>query len=358
MSQKTMTILGLILVVLVGVFFLQKYLSQPSKNMTSFAELKVPFDSTAVEFIHVFKQDYPDSGLFFARRDTTWVLANAYNSLARTNDVRKVISDLAAVGGTVRGESEDLYSDFDITDQRALQIKLMGADSSVLAHVYVGKGGQDGKSCFMRLPGSPKVYLADNNFLSRFSAWGSSPATKLPADRWENLNLSRINREMISTFKVHTPKADYEFASVTEPAADSMSQSTTKWQQVSPTKGTILDEGKIKGMKDNIGSLMAQSVVNPSYANSFGLDKPAYSIWAGDAEGHAFMINFGDKVDTLDNRYATITGVNSVYKVNKYSFERIFITPFEKPKEAKGSSSKPEGAKATMAAKSVAGKKR
>jgi hypothetical protein len=333
MSQKAITIFAIALIVLVGVFFIQKYLSHPSKDLASFSQLKIPFDTTAVDYVQVFKQDYPDSGLYFSRQDTNWILTNSYNTLARNTDVRKVISDLAAVGGEVRGESEDLYPDFDITDQNALQIKLLAADSSVLAHVYVGKGGQDGHSCFMRLPNSPKVYFANNNFLSRFSAWGASPSTRLPLDRWMNLNLSRVNRESISSIKLHTPKTNYEFALVTVPPVDTASPPTATWQQLEPKKGTILDEPKIKGMQSNIGSLVAQGVVDPANADKFGLDKPSYSIWAGDSLGHATLINFSDPIDTLGTRYSTVAGLNSVYKVNKWNFDRIFVTPFEKPKK-------------------------
>jgi hypothetical protein len=340
MSQKTITILAIALIVLVGIFFIQKYLSHPSKDLASFSQLKIPFDTTAVEFVQVFKQDYPDSGLFFARQDTNWILTNSYNALARNADVRKVISDLATVGGEVRGESDSLYPDFDITDQEALQIKLLGIDSSVLAHVYVGKGGQDGHSCFMRLPGSPKVYFADNNFLSRFSAWGASPATRLAADRWMNLNLCRINRESISSIKLHTPKTEYEFALITEPPADTASPPTTTWQQLEPKKGTPLDEGKIKGMQSNIGSMVAQGVVDPANAIKSGLDKPSYTIWAADSLGHSASITFGNKVDTLGTRYAMVGGLNTVYEVNKWNFERIFVTPFEKPTTAPTSSKK------------------
>ncbi len=91
MSQKTILILLIVFVVLVGVFFLQKNLSHPSKDLKSFSELKVTFDPQAVQAIQVFKQDYPDSGFLFTRRDTNWVVTNAYNALARTKDVEQIL---------------------------------------------------------------------------------------------------------------------------------------------------------------------------------------------------------------------------------------------------------------------------
>jgi hypothetical protein len=212
----------------------------------------------------------------------------------------------------------------------------LGADSSLLVHVFVGKGGPDGKSCFMRLPGSPKVYLADNNFISRFSAWGASPEKKLPADRWMNLNLCKTARDNnMSTFKVHTPKTEYEFAAVSQPPVDSSSPPTKTWQQLAPKKGMILDENKIRGLQSIISNLIAQGVANPANARSYNLDKPSYTVWVSDSLGNSGIMNFSDKIDTLDNRYVTVSGDNMVYKVNKGVFERVFVTPFEPPKEAK-----------------------
>jgi hypothetical protein len=336
MSQKTITILLVILVALVGAYFLQKSLSHPSTDLKSFSELKVTFEPSMVQHVQVYKQDYPDSGLFFARKDTSWVVSNQYNASARSKDVEQILSDLTKIGGTLRGETEDLYTDFAITDQNALQIKLLGADNSLLAHVYVGKGGPDGKSCFIRLPGSPKVYLADNNFISRFSAWGAAPEKRLPADRWMNLNLCKTARDNnMSAFKVHTPKIDYEFASVSKPPVDTMSPPTKTWEQVAPKKGKVLDEDKIRSLQSIISNLMAQGVTDPANATRYNLDKPSYSVWVSDSLGNSVFMNFGDKVDTLDNRYVTVSSDNLVYKVNKGVFERVFVTPFEPPKDEK-----------------------
>jgi hypothetical protein len=345
MSKKSIYILLIALVVLVGVFFIQKYFSQPAKSLDSSALLKITFDPQAVSAIQVFKQDYADSGLQFARKDTSWIVTNEYGTPAKSEEIKKLLTDLSTVGGSLRGESEDLYPDFQITEKNALQIKLLGADNSLLAHLYVGKGNADGKSCFIRLPGSPKVYLADINFVSRFAAWGATPEKKLPTDRWMNLNLSSIKRDEISSIKLHTPKVDYDFALVSQPSTDSGAVPTKTWKQNSPSKGTILDDAKIKGIQSSIGSLNGTGVVNPAFATQFGLDKPSYSIWASDTLGNTILINLSDKIDTLDTRYVTVHGRNTVYKVGKWVFERVFVSPFEKPKEPP-KESKPKEAKA------------
>jgi hypothetical protein len=335
MSKKTTYILLGIFAALLVIFILQRSLTHPATEQKSLEDLSVKFDPLAVNAIQVFKQDYPDSGLMFAKKDTGWVVVNDYNTPAKSTEIDKLLADLSAVHGTVRGESEDLYPDFSITDQNALQIKLTGADNSTLAHVYIGKGGPDGKTCFMRLPGSPKVYMADNNFISRFAAWAATPEKKLPTDRWMNLGLCTLDKGAVTAFKLHTPKTDYDFTQVIQAPGDSANPATKTWQQNAPTRGMKLDEGKIRGLQSSICGVSAIGVANPALANSNSLDKPPYSIWVSDSLGNSMLLNFSDKIDTLEQRYVTVQGRSTVFRINKGIFERIFVNPFEPPKEPK-----------------------
>jgi hypothetical protein len=335
MSKKTITILLVILVVLVGVFIIQRSLSSLSLKPKSLSELEMSFVPESVSYIQVFKEEFPDSGLYFARRDTGWIVVNEYGTQAKTGEIQKLLTDIGIVKGAVRAESEDLYPEFSITDNAALQIRLLGADSSLVAHIYVGKGGPDGHSCFVRLPGSPRVYLAENNFVSRFAAWNAPAFKKLPTDRWMNLNLCSLDRNSVSSIKLNTPKAQYEFALVKEESDDTSAAPVMKWQQVLPMKGTRLEESKIRSLQGGISGLNATGVANPANADQFGMDKPSYSVWLADTLGNSTLINFSDKIDTLEERYATVQGRSTVYRVNKGAFEHIFVTPFEKPKESK-----------------------
>ena len=340
MSRKTLTILFAAFVVLMGIFFVQKYLGQPSKKPSSLSELNLEFDPQTVQYIQVFKQDYPDSGIYFARQDTGWIIANEYNTAAKKEEVQKILDDVQGVTGTVRGESEDLYGDFEIGDRNALQIKFLGADNTQLLHIYVGKGGPDGHTCFVRLPGSPKVFLANQNLISRFAAWAAPPEKKLPTDRWMNLRLSPVKTQDLAAFKVHMPKIDYEFTLVTEPPVDSGGAPGKIWKQVSPTKGSILEEAKIRSLQSAVGNLTAQGVANPDYASGFGFEKQAYSITVNDTIGNSDLIIFSGKIDTLEQRSVIVRGQPTVYRVNKSVFERVFVTPFEKPQEPKTAASK------------------
>ncbi len=335
MKNKTLGILLIILVALTAGFLLQKYFGRASSSVESFSELKIKFDPQSVNTIQVFKQAYPDSGLYFARKDTGWVISNEFNAPAKNADVSKLIAELDTVTGSIRAETPDLYPDFDITDEKALQIKLLDISGSTLVHVFVGKGGQSGKDCFVRIAGDPKVYLADNNFISRFAAWNAEPSKRLPTNRWLELSVCSLKRDEINSIKIHTPKADYDFVSMKPAQADSTSPTPPQatWEQIAPTKGTKLDDSKIRGILGGISGLRATGVSDPANRDKFGLPNSQYNLWAGDSLGRSTLIKFSDKINEAEDRYVAIEGNPNLFIVNKPSFERFFVTPFEKPKE-------------------------
>ncbi len=328
MNKKTIYALLIVLVALIVVSYALKGLDRATRSPESLSELQIEFDSDRVARIDVYKQDYPDSGLHFARHESGWVVVNAYSSPAKEEEIEKLITDLKEVKGTVRGESADLYEDFDITDERALQIELFDSDDSKLLHLYVGKGSA-GRECFVRLAGLPVVYLADENFISRFAAWNAPPEKKLPTDRWLQLSLCDIDRNAMTSFKIGKGKMNYEFALVEEPSEDTLTPPIKAWKQISPEKGMKLEESKIKNLSSSLAGIRASDVVDPSERSKYGLDKPDYILWASDDQENTAQIDFGNKLEDDDDRYAAVKGRESVYKINKSTFERFFVEPFK-----------------------------
>lgn len=329
MNKKTIYALLAILVALMVISYALKGLDRATSSPESLNELRIEFDPDQVARIDVYKQDYPDSGLHFAKHESGWVIINAYGSPAKEEDIEKLITDLREASGSIRGESADLYEDFDITDDKALQIELFGSDGSKLVHLYVGKGS-GGRDCFMRLAGLPVVYMADENFISRFAAWDAPPEKKLPTDRWLQLTLCDIDRDAMTSFKINKGKTAYEFALIEEPSEDTLTPPIRAWRQMSPQKGIKLEESKIKSLSSSLAGLRAVDVVDPSEKSKYGLDKPKYVIRAGDDQENTAEIFFGNKIDDSEDRYAAVRGRESVYKVSKSTFERFFVQPFEK----------------------------
>jgi len=330
MNKKIIYAMLIALGALIILWIALRNIGSPTGKPESLAALDIEFDAAKAARIDVYKRDYPDSGLHFAKIDTLWVIANEYNAPAKQADVVKLMSDLNTVGGQIRGESADLYGDFDITDERALQLEIFDSEGSKLLHAYIGKGGS-GRDCFIRLAGSPVVYLASENFISRFAAWNASPEKKLPADRWTELTLCGIPRDKIKSIKIKRDKTEFEFALVQESSGDTLTPATEIWKQISPEKGLQLDENKIKRLHSSLAGMRGSGVTDPGNKDQFGLDSPDCSVRVADAEGNSSYIKFSKPVKDDGERYAVIEGKDVVFVVPKATFDRVFEDSFKKP---------------------------
>lgn len=332
MNKKIIYSMLIVLGALLIFWVVLRNVDSPTSEPKSLSALNIEFDTEKAAKIDVYKRDYPDSGLHFAKIDTGWVVTDAYNAPAKNTDIEKLFTDLNQVSGQIRGESVELYDDFDITDERALQIEIFDEEGSKLLQVYIGKGGS-GRECFMRLAGSPTVYLADENFISRFAVWNAPPEKKLPTDRWIELTLCDIPREQIKTFEIKKGKTGYQFALMEEPSEDTLAPPVEVWSQVSPEKGLKLEESKIKRLHSSLASIRASGVTDPENKDKFGLDKPNNSIRVADAAGNSSYIKFSKPVNDDEDRYAAVEGKNAVYVVPKNTFDRIFEDQFKKPEK-------------------------
>lgn len=330
MNKRIIYSMLIVLGALLVLWVVLRNIDSPTSTPRSLGALDIEFDAGKAARVDIYKRDYPDSGLHFARIDTDWVVTNAYNAPAKKTDIDKLFEDLNAVSGQIRGESAELYEDFDITDERALQIEIFDEEGSKLFHAYIGKGGS-GRECFMRLAGSPTVYLADENFISRFAAWNAPPEKKLPPDRWVELGLVDFPRDQIKSFKIKRGKTEFEFALMQEPSDDTLAPPEEVWTQISPEKGLTLEESKIKRLHSTIASARASGVVDPGNKDKFGLEKPDYTVRVADNEGKSSYIKFSKPVDDEDQRYVIVDGRNAVYVIPKNTFERIFEDQFKKP---------------------------
>ena len=328
MNKKIIYTMLIVLGVLLVFWVVLKNTGGPTTQPESLTALDIQFDAGKAAKIDVYKQEYPDSGLHFAKIDTSWVVTNAFNAPAKSSEIVKFLADLDSVSGQIRAESADLYEDFDITDERALQIEIFDSEGSKLLHIYVGKGS-GGQANFLRVAGSPTVYLADRNFISRFAAWNAEPERKLPTSRWVELSLCSIPREMVKSFALKMNNKEFGFALIEEPVEDSLAPPTEVWTQVMPEKGTKLDEGKIKRLQSTVVSLRATDVADPANMSKFGLENPAYSVSAADNSGRTVQIYFSKPFNSDKDRYVVVDGVNALYMIKENTFNRIFEDPFK-----------------------------
>ncbi|MCP4583969.1 MAG: DUF4340 domain-containing protein [candidate division Zixibacteria bacterium] len=327
MRRKNLITLIIVLGVLVVIYLIQN-LSTDRKTMSeSLVDLCPDFNSSSVNQIKVYKQAYPDSGLMFSKKDGLWLLESYFGAPARQSEIEKLLGDVKGLQGEIRSTNQELFGDFEITEDVALHMEFVGVDSAPLIHILVGKGVP--KACFARNNGSDTVFMANTNFVSRFAAWNAEPSKRMPGKRWAELTMTDFDKEKVNQIELKINKKTYRFEKKEEISGDTLQTISFVWQQVEPSKGK-LEEKKITDMLNRISSLRGNEIIGNDTLKEYKLDKPSHVASVTTGDGVTASFNFGAFTDTTETtRYASIEGRPHVYKLAKYNFESIFVNPFK-----------------------------
>ena len=332
MRSKNLLILLAVFGILIVIYLIQNLGSSKKTISESQIELYPDLNSSSVTTIKAYKQLYPDSGLVFTKKDGKWLVSSYYDAPAKESEIEKIFTDLKNLQGEVRSISQDLFGDYDITDDMALHLELLGPDSEVVAHVLFGKGvPQASRSSFIRNIDSDTVYMASENFVSRFAVWNAEPAKKFATKRWLELTMANFDKTTASTLALKDNKKTYLFAKHEEMAMEDTIETTkTVWAQIEPTKDK-LDDSKISDIVGRIASLRATDLLGTEILPEYKLTDPKQTATVSLDDGTQFTVAFGAETDTTgSSRYVMVEGKPYVYKIAKYNYESIFVNPFKK----------------------------
>jgi hypothetical protein len=330
MKSRPFVFLIAALVVLVAIYLVQQQSTEKKTISESLIQLCPDFNMSSVKYISVYKQDYPDSGLHFVKKDGTWLVASYFDAPAKENDIETLLSDVKSLQGEIRSTKPELFGDYDISDSLALHMIFSGPDSSEIAHFLVGKGvPQASRSSFMRNAGADTVYKADQNFLSRFAVWNAEPWKKMPGKRWAEMAITNTDRNIIQSIEIKDKKKTYLFARKLKEVEDTTAMPEYVWEQTAPTRGKILEDKDIQTILGRLSRLNAKEIIGREAKPEYGLARPEYVAGFTTEDGTQTRINFGAEIDTTSSsRYATVEGKPYVYDIAKYNFESLFVTPF------------------------------
>ncbi|HRY83070.1 MAG TPA: DUF4340 domain-containing protein [Candidatus Cloacimonadota bacterium] len=168
MNKKTL-IAGLVLLLLVGIFFLLK-------NRDSTEKLSRVFnaDSTAIARIELID---PADTLVIAKTGSDWRLEVPVNWEANPQTVERLFNNVinAEYSKTVMTTSKDAASRYKLVPGTALQIKTFDSKGKLRDHVYFGNIGNPYD--YFRYEGSSEIYqlkkLISNTFNSSLEQWRS-----------------------------------------------------------------------------------------------------------------------------------------------------------------------------------------
>lgn len=332
MKNKNFAILLAVLGILVIIYIVQQVSSGKKTIAESVIKLFPGFDPADVALISVYKEQYPDSGIAFARKDTGWIVTSYHNAPGKKSDIEKIMTDVKGLGGEIRSTNPSLFGDFGLADNEALHLKFMKQDSTVLLHFLAGKGiAESPRSSFLRRFGSDTVYKADENFISRFAMWNAEPWRKIQVNRWLELKMTELPLDSVISCDLVVKGKTNRFVKETQIVEDTTAPPKSSWKQVESGFGKKIAEGDISGILSRLANMRAFDLTSGEIMESAGLQKPEAKAFLTTTNSGIIEISFGAMADTTQKtRYAMVSGKPFIYKVSDSIYESVFVTPFKK----------------------------
>ena len=201
MKTKQLLILGAIFVVLalVVLFFENPFeQSEYEKKVETAMPLFPNFNKEQVVKIEITAEGATTT---LSKQDDNWVVTSMGNYPADGEGVSELLSKVTEFKNTQRvSDNPEKQSEFEV-DSTGVEAKLMDANNSVLAHLFVGKTTSGFLSSYVRSADSNEVYVAQGYLQSVFDKGTRT---------WKDRTIFSFNKGIVTQLNIISPEETVE----------------------------------------------------------------------------------------------------------------------------------------------------
>ena len=180
---KNVQIALIVLVVLVGIYFLNK------SFQTKFESTYEAIFNDDPEDIFKFLIQKSEEAIELARVDTLWRISGNDTLEVKSRSMDNLFDKVLKVNrGTIISENPDKYGKYSVDDSTGTHLAVINSKSVTVGYYVFGRSKSDYSRSYVRVGSDPKVYLADQNVTymlqTRPTYWGEKPKEEVlsPAD--------------------------------------------------------------------------------------------------------------------------------------------------------------------------------
>ncbi len=349
MKPKQLTIMGVVVVVLLGLVVLKEWSERPP-DITEQVDLQslVPAGVSRADLarLELYVGGKPEQKVVLERTEDggDWQVASHFNAPVSETKIDRYLDSLLALKGESRptSEGEGVLESYELTDDTAFHIygyKKDGPEPAV--HLLVGKEA-DYRTVFMRPAESHAVYVVNTNLRREAGLYDTS--AELKADTWLDKNVIDLTVDDVVQVALNESDKQLVFEKREKPAEETADdeesaegEAETPPAPAAPETEWVVAEGgpglplkqqsAVPEYLRTFASLLALDIVDPSKPQDYGLENPDYRV--------AFKLRNSDDEVVLeggrpgpeaDEGYIRVASgkADLVYKVSKSSFERAF----------------------------------
>ena len=201
MKKKQLLILGAIFVVLAIVILLFENpfgQSEYEKKVETAMPLFPNFDKEQVMEIEIIATGETTTLL---KQNGSWAVASMGNYPADAEGIAELLAKVAEFKNTQRvSNNPEKQSEFEV-DSTGVEAKLMDANNTVLAHLFVGKTTPGFLSSYVRPADSNEVYVAQGNLQSVFDK---------NTRTWKDRTIFNFNKGIVTQLNIISPEEAVE----------------------------------------------------------------------------------------------------------------------------------------------------
>ena len=180
---KNVQIALIVLVVLVGIYFLNK------SSQTKFESMSEAIFNDESEDIFKFLIQQGQEAIELSRVDTLWRISGNDTLEVKSRSMDNLFDKVLKVNrGTIISENPEKYGKYSVDDSTGTHLEVINSKGETVGYYVFGRSKSDYSRSYVRVGSDPKVYLADQNVTymlqTRPTYWGEKPKEEVlpPAD--------------------------------------------------------------------------------------------------------------------------------------------------------------------------------
>ncbi|MFH1867514.1 MAG: DUF4340 domain-containing protein [Candidatus Omnitrophota bacterium] len=326
MKLKQIIVLGIIFVSLLGVLFAKKIFMRPETEDAEYKKLQISFDASDIYVIEAKKgKDLPV--LRIEKKEDDWFLTSHWSIRARVSRIERLFSELPEILGEQRSSSEEFFTDYAISDDKALSITLFDKEGEIKEKLFIGLKKPSEDSSFLRRGDSKDVYLINKDIFQFFGIYGDPEKEELSAKWWMELIISKISDDLaedIDSLKVVRSIDEGNVAAVDIKKEVDPEKELNQW--VSPGKELPfdIDAQKIKRFIKGMNNRRGREAKDPA-GEGYGFGEPFAVLTFGVREKEPMEIIVGGIADEAKGCRYMRTPEGFVYVVDNNALKNIAI---------------------------------
>ena len=176
---KNVQIALIVLVILVGIYFLNK------NSQTKFESTSEVIFNDDPEDIFKFLIQKSDEAIELARVDTLWRISGNDTLEVKSQSMDNLFNKVLKVNrGTIISENPQKYEKYSVDDSSGTHLAVINSKGKTVGYYVFGRSKSDYSRSYIRVGDDPNVYLADQNVTymlsTRATYWGEKPKEDLP----------------------------------------------------------------------------------------------------------------------------------------------------------------------------------